>query len=212
MAGILGGGPGYSGRGTHATFRRPTGNKIGERQRKIASALNSGFKTDFQRISKGLQDAVVEEVGLGLQRPGASSGKLAKTTASPRNRQVGDDFFVVGVPEYLRYSGKGRGAKAAYALAIEEGTKFFVNKRLTGVWIDGGSFRPFGAPTTNQFFRATRARTARRLLDTEGAVSGYIKVPILPHNDYDKAWKKYNPRREILLAVNRRLDRRGGSK
>lgn len=207
---ILGGGPGFTGRGSHttSTFR---GNSLGARQRRIAQALSSGFRTDFQRISKGLQDAVVTEIGEGLQRPGATTGKLAKTTASPRNRQVGDDFFIVGVEDYLRYTGKGKGQKAAYALAIEEGTDKLIGNRLTGVWISGGQFLPFGAPSPNQFFRASRARVARRLLDKPGRVSGYIQEPILAHHDYDAAWEKYNPRRQILLAVNRRLDRKGGS-
>lgn len=208
MAGILGGGPGYTGAGnrTTSTFR---GNKLNERQRRISAAMNSGFKAEFQVIAKGLQGAVVDEISQGLQRPGASTGKLAKTTASPRNREVGNDFFIVGVEGYLRYSGKGKGQKANYALAIDQGTRRLVGRRLTGVWISGGQFRPFGAPTPNQFFRATSARVARRLLDEPGPVRGVIKRPILPHNDYDIAWDKYKPRQKILLAVNRRL--RGGA-
>lgn len=204
MAGILGGGPGYTGSGVRATstFR---GNKLGERQRRIAAAMNSGFKTEYQKIAKGLQDAVVHEIGQGLQRPGASTGKLAKTTASPRNREVGDDFFIVGVQSYLRYSGRGKGSKASYALAVDQGTRRLLGRRLTGVWISGGQFRPFGNPTPNQFFRATSARIARRLLDEPGPVRGVITRPILPHHDYDTAWKKYNPRKRILLAVNKRL-------
>lgn len=207
MANTLGGGPGLarlSLRST-STFR---GNKLNERQRRIASALHSGFKIEFQKIAKGLQDAVVEEIGEGLQRPGATTGKLAKTTASPRNRQVGDDFFVVGVESYLQYTGKGKAQKASYALAIDRGTSRLVGHRLTGVWVSGGQFKPFGAPTPNEFFRSTSARVARRLLDEPGSVRGVIKKPIIAHHDYDAAWKKYNPRQKILNAVNKRL---GGS-
>lgn len=203
MGNILGGGPGLIGGGsrTTSTFR---GNRLGDRQRRIATAMNQGFKTDFQRISRELQAVVVKEVSTGLRRPGASTGRLAKITGSPRNRQASNDFFVVGVEQYLLHSGVGK-KKGAYALAVERGTGKLVGNRLTGVWVSGGQFRAFGAPTPNQFFRATSARIARKLLDEPGPVRGIIRRPILPHNDYDAAWDKYQPRRKVLQAVNRRL-------
>lgn len=205
MAGILGGGPGFSGRGSRVTMRQKTG-ALSARQRQIKAAMNGGFKAEFVRIAKELQAVVVDEVEEGLVRPAASSGKLAKTTASARNRDAGNDFFIVGIPSYLRYSGKGRkGQKANYALAVEEGTRALLGRRLTGVWIMGGKFLPFGQRKPGHMFRATRASTARKLLDQAGPVSGIIEKPILPHNDYRQAWDKYKPREKILAAVNRKL-------
>lgn len=198
-ANILGGGPGGSGLRTTSTFR---GRNIGAKQRAISQALQGGFRRDWQRISRELQEVVVEETKTGLARPEASTGRLSAITASPRNRSATDDSFAVGIISYLD---RPTQKKQNYPLAIEFGTDAHVGQRLTGVWISGGQFRPFGNPRPGDQFRSMRARTARRLLDVPGPVTGYIQVPIEPHRDYSTAWRKYNPRAQILAAVNRNL-------
>jgi hypothetical protein len=160
-----------------------------------------------RKIAEGLQRAVVREVGAGLARPSASTGKLAKVTASNRNASFTTTnnrvFLGVGSIQWLLNNKQVR-----YALAIEGGSQAAVGRKITGLWM-AGTGRPtgFGRPTKTQTFVAMSAKEASKTLVAAGRksfrVSGIIHTPILPHGDYRTAVQKYQPERRTIDAIRR---------
>lgn len=159
------------------------------------------------KIGEGLQRAVVKEIGVGLRRPTASSGKLAKVTASPRNSSYANrnSRVTIGVG---RFSWLLNNKQVAYALAIEGGTRAHIGRRISGLWI-ASTGRPtgFGRPTKTQRFVSMSAREAAKTLVSAGRrnfrVSGIITQPIVAHGDYNAAVRAYRPEARMLAEIRR---------
>lgn len=162
---------------------------------------------EIGQIGQGLQRAVVREIGYGLARPTASTGKLAKVTASDRNAGFtnSNNRVAIGVG---RFSWLLTNKQVRYALAIEGGSDAAVGRRITGLWL-ASTGRPtgFGRPTKTQTFVAMNAREASKVLAAAGrkrySVSGIITKPILAHEDYKIAVRKFQPQKKAADAIRR---------
>lgn len=187
-----------------------TGKGLSDRMRREAERRRKDQQrtiNETRKIGEGLQAAVVKEVGAGLARPGTSTGKLAKVTASDRNAAFTTAnnrvFLGVGSIQWLLTNKQVR-----YALAIEGGSDAAVGRRLVGLWY-ASTGRPtgFGRATKTQTFVAMRAREASKILVAAGrkkfSTSGIITRPILPHEDYRTAVQKYQPERRTIEAIRR---------
>lgn len=97
------------------------------------------FRAFNQRMARTVQSYVVENMASSIQRRNVSSGRLLAVTASPKNIEVDDFHFGVGVENYLNNS------MAKYWRTIEEGSlqawgdtpggrASFVGMELTGLW------------------------------------------------------------------------------
>lgn len=157
-----------------------------------------------------LQELMVaqRQQGSVQSRRSVSTQRLDRALLSRQNRVVGQRngvfIFGVGVPSFLNSPESG----AQYWRAIEEGTSFFVGRRLTGVFgatadevgAGGRPFSPFGANRAGTFV-PLRARAARAALRAEGyegreanRVSGIIRRPIRAQHYMRKAWQKWDGR------------------
>lgn len=185
-------------RGLSAAMRREAQRRERDRQRVVTAA---------NRISQGLQAAVVKEIGVGLSRPSGSTGKLAKVTASGRNSgfTTSNDKITTGVG---RYTWLLNNRQVDYALAIEGGTRKHIGRSISGLWI-ASTGRPtgFGRPTKTARFVAMRAQDAAKTLVAAGRknfrVSGIIRRPIVAHNDYRAALNSYQPKTKMLAEIRR---------
>jgi hypothetical protein len=185
-------------RGLSAAMRREAARRDRDRQRVITAAND---------ISRGLQAAVVKEIGIGLRRPGGSTGKLAKVTASGRNRgfTTSRDVINTGVG---RFSWLLNNKQVDYALAIEGGTRKHVGRSISGLWI-ASTGRPtgFGKPTKTARFVAMRAQDAAKTLVAAGRknfrVAGVIRKEIVAHKDYRAALTNYQPKQRMLAEIRR---------
>lgn len=187
-----------NGRGMSDRMRREADRRRKDQQR-VVDAMRG--------IEAGLQGAVVKEIGTGLARPSASSGVLAKVTGSDRNASftTANHRVVIGVGSYQWLLNN---RQAAYALAIEGGTEKHIGRRITGLWYAStGRAGGFGRATKTQTFVAMRARDAAKILVAAGRktfrVSGIIHRPILAHEDYITAVRKYQPQRRTIDAIRR---------
>ena len=106
-------------RGLQVWVKDPTGGKGTVRSAETGRFIPRdarGIIDNFDRLARVAQANVVENMSESFLRPRASTGRLLRVTASPRNR-IADQFgFGVGVTDYLDRS------EAKYWRTIEEGS------------------------------------------------------------------------------------------
>lgn len=169
------------------------------------------------RMANELQQFVVQEMQGGLLRPNVSTGRLAAATADPRNIKVQRYRFGVGVPRWLDRS------QAKYWRQIDEGFGGHVGRPIYGMWGSsltgqwktslsgnryavagpaytfhgggsGGKFRPMSPVSQGR-------SAATRMVGHQGGLGAVIGKPIMAHNDYREAWRKFNGRERALQAL-----------
>lgn len=168
------------------------------------------------RLARELADLAVEELRSQIQRPSVSSKRLERAILDQRNIYADQFGFGVGNPSFLDFS------EAKYWRAIEQGTTYFVGKKIRGVWgaplgggtgtgkygdyaIPRGPYSGFGEATGQKLYplgrvSAIRALGTDRRKGTGGApdmrlrTSGVIEKPITPKRYFRQAWERFDMR------------------
>lgn len=163
-----------------------------------------------QRLAECMAEAITP-----ILRPGVSTGRLKATVLDPRNRVARAKAFGVGRLGWLNNESPAR----AYWRAIEEGTSYFVGRRIHGVWgstiggyLPGGRYGPypraerpyvgFGMGTGQRLRPMFTPAVAYSLLrgrgprQDVGGISGVIEKPIIAKHFMRTGWKNFDARTE----------------
>lgn len=195
--------------GANVSLRNRSGDESGQR-----GGSFSQFQADFLRrnaiLAQDLAELAVEKLRASYARPRVSRGALERALLDPRNRRVKSTYWGVGDIAFLDRS------DAKYWRTIEQGTRHFVGRRISGVWsasIGGGPYYGFRSSRTQDMFMPMSASDALDFLRANGErgsrggigkTHGIIKRPIQPHRYLRSAWREFKPRersKEALIAA-----------
>jgi len=165
-----------------------------------------GVRRANEKLAGRLAEYAADFVERDLERPGASSGRLAAAMRDPRNRYASPDGFGVGRYDFL----DSMANRARYWRQIEEGSAVHRGQLLIGLWATeagrsgsgrmkglnaAGGLTPFGEGRKQQFVRM-RYHDALAYLRRQGReaapgmVLGRIRRGIQPHRYLARAWAR----------------------
>ncbi len=176
-------------------------------------------KTKLKKLNERLATELQEEVAAALDRTrvssrrGVSSGRLKEAILDPKNREIKNEYFAVGIDRHMDRSA------AKYWRQIESGTSIHVGQRMpTGVWgssltggeasarsgpypIAGGSIRGYGADRSGRLrpmgptyaYRAlVGAGMTKRAAYTASRAVGIIRNPIEAEHYFLEGWRDFD--------------------
>lgn len=186
---------------------RPTGSgdPLSRAVRNQVQATKRG-QNSLRRSMAGIaietQKDVVRRQEQLIKHRTASSGALAKFTASQYNRKIVGGTFGIGDIQRMT-----RSRVVAYALAIEGGSRASLGRVITGYWEGGSGIHGFSRSRTgDRFVRASASAASRALKEAgngRGAISGVVRRPIVAQNAYRKTARYFKPQAKTAAALRK---------